>query len=435
MSLALNLRVDGPVIAFSLGLILIAILATGLAPALYASSPALAQVLSGELVVGGTGKAVRRNILVIAQVAVCTLVLVGMGLCERSLSNLRHVDPGFSERKLVALAVYPENATSTGTKPMYAEMKGKVAALGGVESVALASSLPLLGGSVETVLMPGGVKKARVAQSSVDEDFFSTFGIRVLSGRVFNSIDQEKSPAVVVINHKMGEMFWPGKDPLGQTVMIGDQPKKFMVVGVVADGRYDDLDEDQKPYFYFPLSQRNESGINVVARTKGDPELWVVPMAQALRMPGAVPLNPMTYENWLNLTLIAQRLTSACVAGLGALGLTLAAIGLFGAISYSVSERRREIGIRVALGARPGQLLRMILRHTLLVAGSGVMLGVLLGVGATIALRSQFYGIGAVEWTVLVPVGAAMLALSALVAYLSARPWVGMNPMEAVRHT
>jgi ABC-type antimicrobial peptide transport system permease subunit len=112
----------------------------------------------------------------------------------------------------------------------------------------------------------------------------------------------------------------------------------------------------------------------------------------------------------------------------------LATIGLFGAISYSVSERKKELGIRVALGAQPRQLLTMILRQTLVIAGTGVAIGILLGVGITMLVRSQFYEIGAVEWSVLVPVGVAMLAVSLLVAYLSARPWITINPMESVRH-
>jgi ABC-type antimicrobial peptide transport system permease subunit len=127
-------------------------------------------------------------------------------------------------------------------------------------------------------------------------------------------------------------------------------------------------------------------------------------------------------------------MTAGCVAALSGLGLLLATIGLYGAISYSVSERKKELGIRVALGAQPRQLLKMILRQTLVIAGTGVAVGILLGVGVTMLVRSQFYEIGAVEWSVLVPIGVAMLAVSLLVAYLSARPWITINPMEAVRH-
>lgn len=143
---------------------------------------------------------------------------------------------------------------------------------------------------------------------------------------------------------------------------------------------------------------------------------------------------PATFDSWLNLTLFGERITAGCVAALSGLGLLLAVIGLFGAISYSVSEQKKELGIRVALGARPGQLLRMVLSQTLVIAGTGVALGILLGVVASTLLRSAFYDVSAVEWIVLVPVSIAMLGISALVAYLSARPWIAINPMEAVRH-
>jgi putative ABC transport system permease protein len=436
VSFGLNLHLDFTVAAFFLGLTLIAILATGLAPALYASAPSLAQVLSGELVIGGTGKAARRNVLVIVQVAICTLVLVGMGLCERSLYNLRHVDPGFAARNLIAMAVYPNDDAlpEAKGKALAADVRRKVSELPGVESVTLTSELPLLGANPEPVLFPGAAKTTQVAHAVVDADFFDTFRIRVLSGRVFNSFDREKTPEVVVVNHKLAETLWPGEDAVGKAITLGEKPRKATVVGVVADGKYEDLDEAPRPFLYYALSQHYQSGINIVARTSGDPQLWMSPMAQTLRGLDVVVLNPFTFDSWLNLALFFERMTAGCVAGLSGLGLLLAAIGLFGAISYSVSERRKELGIRVALGARPGQLLKMIVRHTLFVAGTGVGIGLLLGVGATVLLRSQFYQVRAVEWTVLVPVSLAMLAVSSAVAYFSAKPWLGINPMEAVRH-
>jgi ABC-type antimicrobial peptide transport system permease subunit len=132
---------------------------------------------------------------------------------------------------------------------------------------------------------------------------------------------------------------------------------------------------------------------------------------------------------------VSERLIAGCVAVLSALGLALAIIGLVGVLSYSVSERKKELGIRAALGASPWRLLRMVLHQTIRVAGAGVITGILLGIGATILFRFQFYGISAVEWIVLLPIGGAMLALSLLAAYFSARPWVSISPMEAVRHS
>jgi putative ABC transport system permease protein len=436
-SFGMNLRLDGTVIALTGLLMLIASLATGVAPALYASSPALAQVLGGELVVGGARKTVRRNALVVVQIAVGTMVMVGMGLCQRNLYNLRHVDPGFSTRNLVAVTVYMqgEGYSEERGKEFYQTLRHTVSGLPGVESVTLAGDLPLFGASQIPVEFPDTAKTIPVRNTVVDGDYFSTFGIGVLAGRTFNSADRESSQPVVLINHKMAGMFWPGKDPVGRTVMIGNPARKFTVVGVAADGKYLDPDEETQPFLYYPLSQHYRVAINVIARTKGDPRIWVGPFAKALRGLGLkIMIQPVTFEDWLNLSLLTERIAAGCVAVLSALGLLLAAIGLFGAVSYSVSERKKELGIRVALGARPSQLLRMVMRQTLVVAGAGVALGILFGIGGTVVFRSQFFGIGTVEWTVLVPVGAAMLVLSLVVAYVSARPWVTADPMDAVRH-
>ncbi|MGA3186343.1 MAG: ADOP family duplicated permease [Bryobacteraceae bacterium] len=435
-SFGLHLRLDATVAIFTIALMGIAILATGLAPALYASSPALAQVLSGELAVGGTRKNVRRNILVILQVAICTLVLIGMGLCQRSLYNLRHSDPGFAARNLVAAQIYlaGETYSEARGKEFYGVLRRQVSALPGVESVALSSDLPLLGSSVERVQFPDGGKQTGVGHSVVDSDYFGTMGIGVLAGRVFDSRDREGGPEAVVINRKMADTFWPGRDAVGQAITVEEPTRKAIVVGIVKDGKYDDVDEAPQPFMYYALSQHYIGGFNIIVRTAGDPHLWVAPLTQTLRALDLPVLEPVTFDGWMNFSLVTQRITAGCVAGLSALGLLLAVIGLFGAISYSVSERRKELGIRVALGARPGQLMKMVLRQTLMVAGTGIVIGVLLGVGATMVLRSQFYEIGAVEWTVLAPVSAAMLAVALLVAYLSAKPWITINPMEAVRH-
>jgi ABC-type sugar transport system permease subunit len=218
-------------------------------------------------------------------------------------------------------------------------------------------------------------------------------------------------------------------------LLTGDTPRKAIVIGIVADGKYGSFDEAPRAVLYFALSQHFQSTVIAVARTRDDPTLWVEPVRQTVQGLGIeLPFRPVTFDAWTNFNLLIERITAGCVAALSALGVLLAIVGLFGAISYSVSERRKELGIRVALGARPVQLLKMVLRQTLLITGAGTVIGIVLGVGATVLLRSQFYGVGAVEWTVLIPVAAAMLAVAALVAYLCARSWITIDPMEAVRH-
>lgn len=440
-SFGINLRLDAAVIGLTLILTAIAIVATGVAPALYASSPNLSQMLGGELVVGGTRRGIRRNLLVIAQVAICTLVLAGMGLCWRNLYNLRHVDPGFSARNLVGVQVYPaEHQTGPQIRATYRRLHEMVAALPGVDSVSLAAELPLsLGFWQVPVELPDHSRKARIPQNVVDSGYFTTFGIPLLEGRGFNTGDRDDTPRVVVINRKMAEMFWPGAQAVGKTVLAGDEgdhpPAPATVIGVTANGKYGDFAEPDSPVIYSALSQHPLAGFNIAARTKGDPRLWIEPLARVVRQAGMNSLfHPLTYEGWSNFTLLLERITAGVVEGLTVLALLLAVMGLAGAISYSVSERKKELGIRLALGAVPGRLMRMVLRQTSLMAGAGIAIGIVLGIVATALLRSRFFGIGVVEWTVLVPVAGVMLALSLAVAYLAALPWIAADPMEAVRH-
>jgi predicted permease len=437
-SLELTLRLDATVVGATVVLALLATFVTGLPPALYASRPDLGQVLAGEIVIGGTRKNARRSALVVIQVAVCTFVLVGMGLCQRSLYNLRHTDPGFSQRNLVAVTIYPQDdkPANAAARERQENVRRAVASLAGVESVTLASSLPLaLGYNEVSIQLPEGDKKIPVGQVAVDGDYFSTFGIPVLSGRVFNSGDREHGPQVIVMNRTMADLLWPGLEPVGKTVLAGEPLRKATVIGVAATGKYGSFDEPARAVMYVALSQSHQPSVVAIARTKGDPALWIEPLNKVVQGLGiVVPFRPVTFDTWTNFTLLEERVVTASVAGLSTLGMLLAIVGLFGAISYSVSERKKELGIRVALGARPGQLLTMILRQTLSITGAGVAIGILLGVAATVLLRSQFYGVSAVEWSVLVPVAAAMLAVSASVAYLCCRSWITLDPMEAVRH-
>jgi macrolide transport system ATP-binding/permease protein len=436
-SMGLPLHLDAVVVVLAVLLMLIATVATGLAPALYASSPGIAQILGGEIVVGGTGKRARRNMLVIVQVSVCTLVLIGMALCQRNLHNLRNVDLGFEARHLIANTVYIEGEGyyEPRGKELYGTLRRTVSTPPGVESVTLAAHLPLLGAEQVPVQPPDSTKTFTIAHTVVDEAYFSTLGMKILSGRAFNSTDRENNLTVAIVNQKLAEMFWPGQDPVGRVVMVGKPAQKVMVLGVAANSKYRDLDEPAQPFLYYALSQHYQGAINVIARVKGDPRIWIEPFAQALRHLGLkIQIQPITLENWMTLTLLRQRVAAGGVTILSALALLLAMMGLWGAISYSVSERKKELGIRIALGAMPLQLLNMILRQTMFIAGAGVAIGILLGMGATIVFRSQLYGVGVVEWSVLVPVGVAMLVLSLLVAFLSVRPLVAVDPLEAVRH-
>ena len=271
--------------------------------------------------------------------------------------------------------------------------------------------------------------------TAVDDAYFSALGIPIVAGRAFDRNDREKAPAVAIVNQRMAEMYWNGKNPLGEVFMAGKPARPVMIVGVAANTKTDIGDAKPGPFVYLPLSQDYRSGIEVIARTSGDPKRWVDPFRKAMRGLGLkVMVEPVTFAEWVDLDLFGMRVITWGGELLSGLGLLLAMAGLAGAVSYSVGQRKKELGIRVALGARRGQLLAMLLRQSAVVVGVGVAIGLALGTVASTILKSQFYRMGAVEWTVLLPVTAAVMGLALVMTCLSAMPWLRVDPMEAVRH-
>ena len=435
-SFSISLRLDGAVLGLTIALVAIASVSTGLAPALYASSPALAQILGGEVVVGGSQKSVRRNALVIVQVAVCTLVMVGMGLCQRNLYNMRNDDFGFSAHNLVALNVYTEaeGYKQARAAEFYDKLRRTTAALWGVQAVTLAWDLPLFGSQDLPIQIPGNAD-AISQHTAVDDAYFSTLGIPIVAGRAFDRNDREKARGVAIVNQRMAEMYWRGKNPLGEVFMAGKPGRPVMIVGVAANTKTDIGGAKSGPFVYLPLSQDYRPGIELIARTSGDPKRWAGPLRTAMRGLGLkVMVEPVTFAEWVDLDLFGMRVITWGGELLSGLGLLLAMVGLAGAVSYSVGQRKKELGIRVALGARRGQLLAMLLRQSAAVVGAGVVIGLALGTVAGTLLKSQFYRMDAVEWTVLLPVTAAVMGLALAMTYLSALPWLRVDPMDAVRH-
>ena len=444
LPLTIDFLPDMTVMAATGALVFVVGLATGFVPGLYSSTPNLAAALSGEIAVGGTRKGRIRNLLVAVQVAVCTLlVFIGVGLCFRSLENLRNVNLGFTHRNIAILTTDLQAVASSEDqgRKLYARIREAASQIYGVESVSIAGDVPVSQseGNVEQVRVANSLTQGeageRIAFAMVDENFFSTLGIPLLAGRVFASADTPKGPETIVVNHLMGEKFWPGESPTGKTVRIENGHRVATVVGVVADGKYVDIDEAPRPFMYFDLNQHYQPGLYLLARTKGSPRQWLAPLSDALTkaVPGLYPLT-LTIDDWLNFALFVPRITLFCIAGFGSSAFMLATVGLYGAVFYSVSERKKELGIRAALGASPQDLRNMILRQTGIVTIAGVCIGTLCGVIATGLVRSFLYGIKPVEWTVCVAVALTMGLMTVLTAYSAARPWLRTDPMASVRH-
>jgi predicted permease len=443
LPLTIDFRPDMQVAAATVALVFLAGLATGLVPARYSSSPNLAGALSGEIAVGGTRKGRIRNALVVIQVAVCTVVLIGVGLCSRSLGNLQHINLGFSTRNIAILTLdlQANGYSEEQGRNMYARMREAAAQIYGVESFALASDLPVSGngGHDEQVQVEGSPaasqQEARISSVAVDENYFSTLGIPVLAGRVFTAADTAKTPAVIVINHLMAEKYWPGQNPVGNPARIENGSQSVTVVGVVGDGKYIDIDEPARPFMYFDLNQRYLAVVYLMARTHGNPHLWLTPMSETLqKLDSQLFYQTLTMDDWMDFALYVPRIALVCTSAFGGLAFLLAAVGLYGAVFYSVSERKKELGIRVALGAAPRDLWRMVLWQTSVVTAAGVCLGIVGGIIASVLVRSQLYGIHPTEWSVFSAVALTMGAMTLLTAYSATRPWMRADPMESVRH-
>ncbi|HLZ49588.1 MAG TPA: ADOP family duplicated permease [Candidatus Acidoferrum sp.] len=441
--ITIDFRPDMTVMMATAALVFLVGLATGVVPGLYSSTPNLAGALSGEIAVGGTRKGRLRNSLVTVQVAVCTLVFIGVGLCFQSLNNLRHVNLGFSTQNIAILTadLQPAAPSEDQGRKLQARLRETASQTYGVESVSLAGDLPVSQneGSVEHIHVAdssaSGGAAASVAFVMVDENYFSTLGIPLLAGRVFTPADAPKSPELVIINHFMSEKYWPGQDPVGKTVQIENGHRIATVVGVAADGKYVDIDEPPRPFIYFDLNQHYQPAVYVLTRTKTAPRPWLTPLSEALQKvaPGVFFMT-LTMDDWLDFSLFVPRVTLFCIVAFGTLAFVLATVGLYGAVFYSVSERKKELGIRAALGASPRHLWNMIFRQTSVVTATGVSLGILGGVIASALVRSLLYGIHPIEWTVFAIVALAMGLVTALTAFSAARPWLHTNPMESVRH-
>jgi predicted permease len=444
-NLTVDFRPDFAVLVAMFVVVLAVGLATGLAPGLQASTPNLAAAMSGEIAIGGTRKGRVRSLLVVMQVAACTIVLIGVGLCLKSLLNLRKENFGFSARNV---AIYTfNNLQDSGYseqrgREFYTRVREAVTQLPGVESISLADMYPLgMGGNsgAEHVHIDGGIADSEhgdlIGFGNVDAAYFPTLGIPILDGRVFRESDTAKSPEVVVINQTMARKYWPNQDPVGKSVRREPDKRFATVVGVVGDTKVTDVDEEVRPLMYFALSQHYQPRFSALVRTKGNSAQWMNPLAEiARKLDPELGYQSLTMNENLGFAFYIPRVVLICVSGFGALAFFLAAIGLYGAVFYSVSERTREMGIRVALGAQQWDLWKLIFRQTSTITAIGVVLGIAGGIGASILARSLLYQIQSVEWFVLFGVAFVMLAMTIVTAYSAARPWMRVDPMKSVRH-
>ena len=443
---ALELSPDGRVLAFTLLVALVTGLIFGLAPALQAAR----KDVTARLRDGSAGSGARRsrtaNVLIVGQLALSLLLLVAAGLFLRALDRGHGIDPGFDVTGVATVSLEAEawGYDEAKARSFYQTLRERVETMPGVTSVSYSGFLPLaLGSSGDTIAVDGAdrsgesggsdAREVPIQLADVDAGYFSVLRMPIVRGRPFAASDDERAPNVAVINETLARRAWPEGDAIGSTFEF--RGERVTVVGIARDAKYADLGPETPSFAYFPISQLWRPAHTLLVRTEGDP-LGLAPALErsihsidpAIPRPTVVSLEQAT-----SIVLLPQRVASMVTGALGVLGLLLAAVGLYGIIAYSASRRTREIGVRVALGARRADVLGLIVRDGMRLAAVGAILGLVLAAGATRLLESFLFGVSPLD-VVTFALGAAVFLGVALVAsYLPARTAAAEDPVEALR--
>jgi predicted permease len=437
---------DHRVFGFTLLVSLSAGLLFGLAPAWQGTRIDLTTSLKDGTSGGGARKSRLRSALVVGQVAICSLLLVGSGICLRSLLNAQSIDIGFEagNRLIATLDLSSLGYSEEKGKAFYDNLIERTKNIPGVESASLTSHLPLGPTSwagivnIEGQPPPPGDGGFRVNLMSVGPDYFKTMGTTVLRGREFAARDTKGAPGVVIINEEMARRFWPNRDPVGSSLTMGGgkEEQRFEIVGVVKNGKYRSLGEEPSQFIYQPILQGYYARSTLVAKTSGDPASLLAAVRREIGAldPNLAPTQLGTLDEHMTFTLFPARVSGVLLGVFGLLALVLALVGLSGLIAYSVSQRTREIGIRMALGAGTRDVLKLVIGEGMQLALIGMTIGLAAALGLTRFLSDLLYGVSAVDPLTFGLIALLLIGVALLACWLPARRATNVDPMVALRH-
>jgi predicted permease len=447
--LSMDLSIDWRVIAFSIIASVLTGAVFGLAPALQATKPDLVSALKEGIISAGYRRSLLRGSLVVAQFTFSLVLLIAAGLVLRALQHLQTVSPGFDPENALMMSVdlglqgYDEKKGNE----FYKSLIERVESLPGVESASMTDLLPLsLNYSSNHVFVEGqpparGANVPTAMVASVGLDYFETMRIPLLQGRDFTEHDGEKATQVVIVNEAFVRDFFPGPRPMEEAahkrVSFRNIDGPFwQIVGVVKDGKYFDIGEDPRPFVYFPMRQSYSPSVTMVVRTAADPAAMISTVRRAVQEldPDLPVFNVKTMREHLSLSLFPARIAATLLGAFGLLALVLAAVGIHGVTAYSVARRTREIGIRLALGARGGNVLGMVLRQGLVLAFIGMVIGILAALAVTRLMESVLYGVSSTDALTYVSVAIALIVVAAASCYFPARRASKVDPMTALRY-
>jgi predicted permease len=440
--MTLELSPDLRVLAFALLLSLATGIVFGLAPAVRATRQDITARLRGGGATGGPRRAIASNGLVVGQLALSLVLLVGAGLFLRALRSGQSAEIGF-ERAGVATAAFNAESwgyDSTRARLFYAELRERLEAVPGVEAVSFTDLVPLTFSSMGTRLVPDGAVPGDgddggmdVRMADVDAGYFDALRLPLARGRAFTLRDDASSARVVVINETLARRLAPAGDATGRSFRLHDE--RWTVIGVALDARYADLGSPTPPVVYLPMAQNWRPDQTLLVRTSGDAARLAPVVRAAVRAidPTLPPPTVMTLAQATSLALLPQRVAAMVTGALGTAGLLLATVGLYGIIAYSVSGRTRELGIRVALGARRADVLGLVVREGMWLAALGVAVGLLLAAGAARLLGSLLLGVSPLDLPTFAGMSLLFVAVALLASWLPARRAAATDPTIALR--
>jgi putative ABC transport system permease protein len=438
---------DWRVFGFTLGLSLLTGVIFGLVPALTGSRPNLVRVLreSSARNLMSFGLRSMRGWLVVTELALALILLLGAGLLVRSFRQLTAVDLGFNrENVLMARINLPRSVyrTDQQTEAFYRQLMERVKVLPGVESTGTINHTPLSGfgiivfTGIEGQPPPDRDKDLALGVGTVSPDYFRTLQIPLISGRVYDDRDRADSPKVAIVNEAFARRYFPAGDVLGKRIGFGcEKDLCTTIVGVVGNVKQESITTDVSPEIYVPFSQMPMNGMTVFVRTKANP----ADFARTLRSEVfAVDKNQPVYdvktlEQRVVQTIAASRSMMLLFSGFATLALVLASVGIYGIVSYSVSQRTREIGIRMALGARGVDVLRMVVGNGMTLVVAGVAIGVAGALALTRFLTTMLFGVTATDTTTFVLVSSALVVVALIACLIPARRATKVNPLDALR--
>jgi macrolide transport system ATP-binding/permease protein len=430
---------DWRVLSFTLGLSIATGFLFGLAPALQSSKPDVLPALKDS---GGSfshrgGRL--RSALVVAQIALSLVLLISAGLCVRTLQNLQAVDLGFEAENVVTakLDLGRQNYSEAQGREFYRRLLERVQSLPGVQAASLAIHVPLSKSGWGGYAAVDNQPPFDIPYHVVTPGYLDTMGIPLLAGRQFTEQDDTRSARVAIINETFARQVWPNENPVGRLFRKGDQTDPTIeVIGVARDAIDWSLEDDAQRAAYFPLAQHYKDDMTLHLRAATKPELLIAAVRQEIRAldPKLPTYDVKTLEQYRRDYLFVKRFQAALIGGFGLLAIALASVGLYGALSYSVAQRTQEIGVRMALGARTGEVLRLVVGQGVRLIAIGVILGLAGALAAARVLKSLLYGVSLTDPLTFVGIPLLLLVVALLACWIPARRATKVDPLVALRH-